>query len=915
MSAFLDYLSLHTARYYRSNRQVSSLDVIPLPRAICKILYVFCKVRGNKVICRFLNNEPKYLEPILMALEIWTTGGTSAAVEDTSNHGPIVWEERFIMLLWLSHLMLAPFDLISMSSDNPGTDIGSPLLQIHWPESMPPIVNRLVNIASHHLGLPGKEREAAATLLVRLAVRVDMHRNGVQETLVNWSLSSLKTDPHNATATSVYAVIGIFSFLAGFVSSAETIVLKPLLMLIYNSIQQATSEPSPFYTETTSSAVARKLVIKIYRALAVAAIRSDTIDAATVPSLGEDGLEETIDRLLTALADKETSIRFAASKALSVISAHLEPDMVAQIVTVIEQSLIEDTLWEDASTGQSISGSDLQAQEVASASSLPESFELSLVAVNPLRWHGLVLSLAQLIFRGSMPRWMIPKAMTSLVLALQFEQRSSLGVSIGTNVRDAACFGLWALVRRYTTAELWGERTSKLTGQMESTIQVIANELVVAATLDASGNIRRGASAALQEMVGRHPDVIEDGISLVQAVDYHAVALRSNAMLEIAIRVSKSHRAYWYPILNGLLDWRGVLASDPQARHNAAEAVGRLVEHSHLLAISTTEILQKRLDRTPLNKAEERNGMLLALAQIVFARSNECLNRILVTKAVALNELMESKLTELCQTWYINCPEWIQINSPTDFERPPPFALPHPFSVESVKMKIVDLVLRTDLGCEAVCLLIHNISMAVAAETALSELSRQMSAEDLNLLKEAVEKSLQHSDPLVVSISSMAAGRLFRILDNDSQEEIVRRWARLLSSPGSITQEDRRLGLAAALGAVFVNIRKQKDMRPSQSEPLPSADFPPFSVPIVISEDSGDEEEPDAKKKPPSISPLRNIIISTLLSQLNNEHGVDLRCTVLRSLTSGVLESDGMDHERFLDIQPANRISNYWRAR
>ncbi|KAI1034069.1 hypothetical protein LB505_003161 [Fusarium chuoi] len=81
------------------------------------------------------------------------------------------------------------------------------------------------------------------------------------------------------------------------------------------------------------------------------------------------------------------------------------------------------------------------------------------------------------------------------------------GGSVGTNVRDAACFGIWALARRYASSELLAIPThsvfaAKAHPTTSSILQVLATELVVTASLDPAGNIRRGASAALQELAG-----------------------------------------------------------------------------------------------------------------------------------------------------------------------------------------------------------------------------------------------------------------------------------------------------------------------------------------------------------------------------------------------------------------------------
>jgi len=95
-----------------------------------------------------------------------------------------------------------------------------------------------------------------------------------------------------------------------------------------------------------------------------------------------------------------------------------------------------------------------------------------------------------------------------------------------------------------------------------SVLQILATELVVSASLDPAGNIRRGSSAALQELIGRHPNTIDEGIQVVQVVDYHAVALRSRAIMEVAFQSSLLSNTYLTGILDALLGWRGVGDAD-----------------------------------------------------------------------------------------------------------------------------------------------------------------------------------------------------------------------------------------------------------------------------------------------------------------------------------------------------------------
>ena len=128
-----------------------------------------------------------------------------------------------------------------------------------------------------------------------------------------------------------------------------------------------------------------------------------------------------------------------------------------------------------------------------------------ITAVDPLEWHGLMLTLSHLLYRRSPPAENLSDIIHALLMGLSFEKRNPAGGSIGSNVRDASCFGIWALARRYTTFELLQVQTKSVLvarghDPTASILQVVATELVVTASLDPAGNIRRGASAALQEL-------------------------------------------------------------------------------------------------------------------------------------------------------------------------------------------------------------------------------------------------------------------------------------------------------------------------------------------------------------------------------------------------------------------------------
>lgn len=578
---------------------------MPLPRAICKILYTFCKVRGEKVVVRFLSNEAKYLEVLLSALE--ESERAAEQQEGQQQEGQQwTWEERYVVLLWLSYLMLAPFDLSTISSQE--VEDEEELVRIEgfeWPKGgLPGITTRILPLAVKYLSSPGKERDASKALLVRISMRRDMQQLGVLDALVSWALAVLRPGSE-ASERTPYHYIGVLSFLAGvLVSSADTSDMDKHLAIIFHTVHGIASEEGN--TGAMQSALARKTMIKVIRAIAALVLRN--------PEQGMVGLEmveTTIGFLLESLADNDTPVRFAASKALSIITLKLDPDMASQVVEAVLEGLNKNVLHKKNPMNPDA----------------PPKKDMSVV--DPLEWHGLMLTLSHLLYRRSPPAENLVDIVQALIMGLSFERRSTSGSSTGTNVRDAACFGIWALSRRYTTPELLAVPTAALThhnGRETSILQILATELIAAACLDPAGNIRRGSSAALQELIGRHPNTVKEGIWVVQTVDYHAVALRSRALQDVALGVTKLSGQYGEAILEALLGWRGVGDADVASRRAAGVSYGAITAELSLttpdpiqrLATSVSLVLD-RIKSLEARQVEERHGLLLSFAAVLDA--------------------------------------------------------------------------------------------------------------------------------------------------------------------------------------------------------------------------------------------------------------------------------------------------------
>ena len=299
---------------------------------LSKLLYTFTKVRGAKVISRFLDNEPKYLHTILSLLsrpvasnllenEVRDDQASKEPLTDTASTAALSWETRYLLLLWTAHLMLTPFDLTTVSelaSKEALTKAGLPL-------HLPLVVFDLLEICGVYIQSSSNEQSVAATTLVKLVLRPDMRRLSLHDVVIQRSLATLADDTQD-----LHLLNGQLMFLSGIVSSANADHILDHLLPIYTLISSIFHEETSGYVHIRSSAVSKKLAIKIQRNITVHILQHEqspesVAHKVSITMLQEQGvLEDVIDYLLKALADRDTQVRLAASKALSVVATKLD---------------------------------------------------------------------------------------------------------------------------------------------------------------------------------------------------------------------------------------------------------------------------------------------------------------------------------------------------------------------------------------------------------------------------------------------------------------------------------------------------------------------------------------------------------------------------------------------------------------
>ena len=599
-------------------------------------------MRGWKVIVRFLSNEPQHLEPILQNIIL--------------KQSHISWQELYVLFLWLFHLLLTPFDLQSLSISNPHSLKATPDPDILISNNIPLLAKAVITTGLKYLTDAGKHSEPVSRLLARLAQRPDMQRIGLLDAMIKLLMRETRSCVQEPT-TSIYRFLGYMSVLKGILKTGSAIEMLPFLQHIFSFCHGIATGSQTQYESIRRSASVRRTLVVILRTVALH-ILSQTIEgnhmAVEEPLL--EVLEETIQFLLTTLGDRETPVRMAASKALSMIAQQLDPDMREEVVQVVLDTLENDMKPQEAIHNDR--SPHLTSRQVqAHVSHL-------LATAEPLAWHGLILTLAQMLFRRIASTDALPSIIRALIQGLSFEQKSTTGVSSGTVVRDAACFGCWSLARKYSTPELEHIKLSSFISKADETagpssfssvLQVLATNLVVSACLDPSGNLRRGSSAALQELVGRHPDTIIKGIELVQRVDYHAVARRSKAILEVAGSAAALSDVYKWALVDALFGWRGIQASDEDSRRVAAMAISYLLSdgpRSHawlVLELASFHITDLPF-RTSKTATEYRHGLLTTFSRLLnLLQSDKFANAQTQTIAPAA-----SQLSFLCEAMKIN---------------------------------------------------------------------------------------------------------------------------------------------------------------------------------------------------------------------------------------------------------------------
>ncbi|CAJ0577645.1 unnamed protein product, partial [Mesorhabditis spiculigera] len=458
------------------------------------LLDTLIKIRGYKFVLKFFPHQITYLILLINALEAYNRA-------DLAGRVPFHLLERTSLIYWLSMVCKNPFDFSRLDA----------------PDAIGTTLSRILNVASPFLtSTTASIQFAAARLIADCLARQEASH--LCQSVVDESVQYLLTEKTDR-------VLGRLVLLLAMLKHTPRQIMLPFTHQISTVVE-------PLSVNLKQNTLVRKCVCKLIQRLSlnilppilalwryqrgkrrlednfagpvVDSAKPETrLDEEPHGEIAPDPIVEwSLGLLLPNLNDNDTTVRWSAAKGIARISERLHKELASQIVS----SILASNFTDNAGYGS---------------------------------WHGGCLALAELSRRGLLLPELLPVAFEVVLRALFYEERMGR-FAWGSCVRDAACFVIWAWARAFAPEKL------------EGFTQRVAEKLICCALFDREISVRRAASAAFQETVGRIGG-ITSGIALLSMVDYFAVGNRNRCFSSLCVEVAE-HAEYRPVIVHHLIE-------------------------------------------------------------------------------------------------------------------------------------------------------------------------------------------------------------------------------------------------------------------------------------------------------------------------------------------------------------------------
>ncbi|CUG09781.1 tubulin folding cofactor D-like, putative [Bodo saltans] len=497
----------------------------------CRCLYVIVKVAGPKCCSSFFSHDVRMFEDVCYALTHWHRAPSLRRE----------WEVRYCLLLWLCNLILVPFAIHSIDSS---LSSDGKMLSQH-----------LLHLAFELLKDTSRCREAAALLIARLMARADgtAHREEFFQSVHRWlsdkSVGNIQMGgilQAVATTLKLGKRHELLPYVAGLIPrvvaviderNADTKLCKTAVKVVQRlGLCLLKQQSAPWrYVKAVAS-----LEDNLRRTTATGSLTatsdnnapsSRTAEVSTTEQEDEEddgaecegeGLEDIIGTLIECLSHPDTIVRWSAAKGVGRLCNRLPKAMADDVVDGF--------------------------------------LEVFQVKENDSGWHGGMLAVAELCRRSILLPSRFESILNIVTRGLMYDVSRGT-YSVGSHVRDAACYVCWSVARAYDPKDL------------EPYVHQLSTTMVIVSLFDREVNVRRAASAALQECVGRLGN-FPNGIDLVTTMDFFSLATMKGAYMHVAPLVGK-FEAYWQSMVDALVNVK-LLHWDKDVRRAAAESLGLL---------------------------------------------------------------------------------------------------------------------------------------------------------------------------------------------------------------------------------------------------------------------------------------------------------------------------------------------------
>ncbi|KAI3646120.1 hypothetical protein MP228_009048 [Amoeboaphelidium protococcarum] len=279
--------------------------------SVCKVIYALCKVRGYKIVRRYLPTDASCLVPLVTKLK------SIGSLSDESSS----WQIGYVFMLWMSVMVTIPLDIAKF-----GSYVMTDIIQV--------ADFSLVHSVTAELNL-------AAEVKARLLSRQNDTKSF---DLLNEQLCRFNDITLNAGSDSTYFILGQLRFWHLIFKHAS----QDQALQFSQSLSNLLNEQIVSSDLTRSNNLIRKGCVKLVKDIAMKNANTN-----------QELVEQSLDYALTSLSDRDTIVRWTGAKAIAAIASRLnkgddgkgEQDMQTEVVEMVLQ-LFTDSQQDDDDTMQ-----------------------------------------------------------------------------------------------------------------------------------------------------------------------------------------------------------------------------------------------------------------------------------------------------------------------------------------------------------------------------------------------------------------------------------------------------------------------------------------------------------------------------------------------------------------------------------